>query len=283
MWDLVYSKNQLRAYSAAALGTELWTSAQASGNRDQVGTVEKFTTPIVADGHVLVGTASALVVYGLSSVAPAIISSAPPANGGAGVNYSFNYTATGFPIPTFSVTAGALPTGLTLTSAGALSGTPSAPGAYTGTVTASNGVSPVATQNFSIVISNTYTFWATSQEGLTGNQALQTAVVSPDGITNLMKYALGLNPFVTYNPGNPNLPVVRVQDFSGTKYLTLTFTGVATDVTYTVQASSDLTGAWSNVYTYNGVPAPGTVVVQDTQPIPTTNPTKRFMRLQVSP
>jgi len=131
-------------------------------------------------------------------------------------------------------------------------------------------------------LGNTYSSWVI-QEGLTGANALQTAIVSSDRLTNLFKYATGLNPFVTYSPGNPALPMVQVKNFSGTNYLTLTFTGVATDVTYTVQASSDLTGAWSIIYTSTPGVAPGTITVQDTQPIPTSSPTKRFMRLQVSP
>jgi len=72
-----------------------------------------------------------------------------------GTAYSFSYTATGYPAPTFAVTAGVLPNGLTLSSAGVISGTPTASTGtfiYTGTVTASNGTSPNATQNFSITM-----------------------------------------------------------------------------------------------------------------------------------
>ena len=158
-----------------------------------------------------------------------------------------------------------------------ISGTPTIPGLYTGSVQATNGVSPVATQNFSITVYGTYAYWV-SEYGLTGNQALQTAIVSHDGITNLTKYALGMNPFTTYNPGNTSLPVVKIEDIGGTNYLTLTFTGVATDVTYTVQATSGLSAGWTTIQTFpsGGTPA-GTVTVQDTQSI-TASP-KRFMRL----
>jgi len=212
---------------------------------------------------------------------PAITSSAPTAAATAGVTYNFSYTATGSPVPTFSVSAGSLPPGLTLTSAGVLSGIPNAPGSYSGTVTAQNGVNPVATQNFAITVANTYNFWATTQEGLTGANALQTAVVSPDGLANLFKYALGLNPFVTYNPGSTGLPVVAIKNISGTNYLTLAFTGVATDVTYTVQATSDLV-TWSNIYSSTAGVAPGTITVQDTQAITTPPPSKRMLRLVVT-
>jgi hypothetical protein len=116
---------------------------------------------------------------------------------------------------------------------------------------------------------------------LTGANALQTAIVSPDGLTNLYKDALGLNPFVTYNPGSSSLPVVRVQNISGTNYLTLTFAGVATDVTYAVQATSDLVN-WSNIYTSTAGVAPGTITVQDTQAITTPPAAKRMLRLVIS-
>ena len=65
---------QLRAYSADNLGTEIWTSALAPNNRDQLGTPAKFVTPTVADGRVIVGTTGSVVVYGPP---------APPAGGPA--------------------------------------------------------------------------------------------------------------------------------------------------------------------------------------------------------
>ncbi len=69
-WVLDRGSSELKAYSAANLATELWTSASAAGNRDQIpGTVTKFATPTVVAGQVLVGTTGAgaagfLAVYG---------------------------------------------------------------------------------------------------------------------------------------------------------------------------------------------------------------------------
>jgi fibronectin type 3 domain-containing protein len=65
VWDLDRSSNQLRVYDATNYGTELYTSAQAANNRDQLGSVVKFTVPLVANGTVYVGTANSLVFYGL--------------------------------------------------------------------------------------------------------------------------------------------------------------------------------------------------------------------------
>lgn len=54
----------LHAYDAADLTRELYDSNQAGG-RDQFGAGNKFITPTVADGRVLVGTQNALAVFGL--------------------------------------------------------------------------------------------------------------------------------------------------------------------------------------------------------------------------
>ena len=60
--------------------------------------------------------------------------------------------ASGTPASTFSVTAGALPPGLTLSAAGVLSGTPTTAGTYGFTVTAANGFLPNASVAFSLTI-----------------------------------------------------------------------------------------------------------------------------------
>jgi hypothetical protein len=54
----------LFAYDASDLGTELWDSAQASGNRDQAGESVKFIVPTVANAKVYLGTRTELDVYG---------------------------------------------------------------------------------------------------------------------------------------------------------------------------------------------------------------------------
>jgi hypothetical protein len=131
---------------------------------------------------------------------------------------------------------------------------------------------------------NVYSFW-TSVEGLSGATAQQSTVLESDGLTNLLKYACGLNPALNYSSGATGVPSVQVQNSSGTGYLTLTFNGVATDVTYTVQATNDPSlpsNLWTTVYTFpsGGATPPGMVTVQDTQAITAT--TSRYMRLQVT-
>jgi NPCBM/NEW2 domain/Fibronectin type III domain/Dockerin type I domain len=63
VWQVEKGTNQLRAYSAANVGTELYTTGQNSA-RDALGSVVKFSVPIADNGHVYVGTSNSLVVYG---------------------------------------------------------------------------------------------------------------------------------------------------------------------------------------------------------------------------
>ena len=92
-----------------------------------------------------------------SSVAPGVppaFTSAPPPNGVFGVVYTHTVAASGIPVPSYSLTGGALPAGLTLNSVtGQISGTPSAAtNALSAVISADNGVGVAATQSFSITI-----------------------------------------------------------------------------------------------------------------------------------
>jgi hypothetical protein len=70
VWVMDRSANQIHAYDANTLATELWNSGQKPGGGDNLGAVVKFAVPTVANGEVYVGTTNSLVVYGLT----------PPAN-----------------------------------------------------------------------------------------------------------------------------------------------------------------------------------------------------------
>lgn len=75
------------------------------------------------------------------------------AGGVAGSSYSITLTQTGaLGTPSFAVTAGALPPGLTLSSSGTISGTPTATGTFNFTATASDASGCSGSQTYSITI-----------------------------------------------------------------------------------------------------------------------------------
>ena len=71
----------------------------------------------------------------LAPAAWGAITGTPPDTGTVGTAYSYTFTASGIPAPTFAVSSGSLPAGLNLNSFGVLSGTPTSPGTSTFIVT----------------------------------------------------------------------------------------------------------------------------------------------------
>ena len=63
--------------------------------------------------------------------------SSPPA-ATTGSAYSYTFVADGYPVPTYALASGTLPSGLTLSSSGVLSGTPTPSGSATFAITATN-------------------------------------------------------------------------------------------------------------------------------------------------
>jgi hypothetical protein len=99
-------------------------------------------------------------VYAINNATLFAVGSAPPqfVNGPAtpstdiNTSYSFTYWSSGLPAPTFAVTSGKLPDGLTLDpNSGTISGTSTKTGTFSGVVTATNS-SGSATQSFSITV-----------------------------------------------------------------------------------------------------------------------------------
>jgi hypothetical protein len=84
-----------------------------------------------------------------------VISSAAPPDGRVDVVYDFDLEASGYPVPTFTVSSGLLPPGVTL-SGGTLAGTPTTPGTYDFTITATNGVAPADDEDYTVVIAPAY-------------------------------------------------------------------------------------------------------------------------------
>lgn len=149
-------------------------------------------------------------------------------------------------------------------------------------VTAQDGATTTA---YTIAVNNTpYGVWQgsvfTNPSDLANpNVSGLTATPAHDGVTNLMKYALAIAPMASATNSLPNAS-------TGGGYLNLIYrqNKQATDVTYTVQASSSLSAnSWSPATTVLAQEDLGTywlVIMRDN--VPSAGNPHRFMRLQVS-
>jgi autotransporter-associated beta strand protein len=117
--------------------------------------------------------------------------------------------------------------------------------------------------------------WRQTYFSITGNtgNAADGFDFDNDGIPNLLEYATGSNPTIAS-------PAPTVLDRNVGGFLTITFNSIAdATITYTVEGSSDLTGAWSTVFTATGATlGAGPQTIADT----TLPGTRRFLRLKVS-
>lgn len=140
------------------------------------------------------------------------------------------------------------------------------------------------------LLSTPYQIWQqgnfTSAELTNSAISGDTADPDGDGVPNLMEYAFGLNPKIANSSGRP---VASVQHLGGTNYLTVAYNQVLynTDISYTVQVSSDLI-TWNSGPGFTAPVGPPvdngdgteTWIVQDT--IPSNSVTARFIRLKIT-
>ena len=129
--------------------------------------ISTFNTSVEVDADGTCGGALPTVTTPVSASFTINLNSAPTITSAASTTFTagslgtFNVTASGSPASTFAVTAGTLPAGINLSSAGVLSGTATATGVSTFTITATNGVAPAGTQSFTLTVvggSQTITF-----------------------------------------------------------------------------------------------------------------------------
>lgn len=193
-------------------GLSLWHFNKATGNWDQIST-----------GSVLPGAPQCGVVTSLSPFAllePITKNQAPTISSGSSATFqtgaagSFSVTTTGSPTPAISA-SGSLPGGVNFTDNGdgtaALGGMPGAGtgGTYPVTITATNGVSPDATQSFvltvnqapAIVSANSATFTVGTLGAFT---VTATGFPAPTlSATGAMPGGVGFNPATGSLSGTP--------------------------------------------------------------------------------
>jgi hypothetical protein len=123
--------------------------------------------------------------------------------------------------------------------------------------------------------------WRYNNWGTTNNVgvAADTANPSGDGIANLMKYALGLNPLVFVTGGLPTCSLSN-----GVIYYNFTRLLSATDITYQVIIVSDLqTGVWAEFWNSATNPYPSLAPsITQSVAIPTINQPAQFFRLGIT-
>ena len=120
--------------------------------------------------------------------------------------------------------------------------------------------------------------WRYQYFGMTdnGGNAADTANPAGDGLNNLTKYALGLDPTM------PEVNPATADTSTGYLRLTVPKNANATDLTYRVQVTSDLTDptSWTTDGTTIDQNTATTLQVQDNTPVSGT--AMRFIRLQIS-
>ncbi|MEY3481103.1 MAG: hypothetical protein RIQ71_1878 [Verrucomicrobiota bacterium] len=151
-----------------------------------------------------------------------------------------------------------------------------APAAATNSVTLSGGGDINSTNNTAQSVASINIALAPDS-----GAASDSNVATGDGLPNLLKYALGLNPTnaatAAEKPSLQNFPPLAIK-FRRAKE--------ASDVTIKVEAADSTTTTWTNIWTsatnvYGGGTNPSEVViVQD--PVPETNSLQRYLRLKVT-
>ncbi len=177
-----------------------------------------------------------------AAVAP-VITSADHATFAKGSAGSFTVTTTGFPAATITKTSGSLPSGVTLTNNGngtaTIAGTPSASGAFTITITASNGVPPSATQTFTLKVTAAPVFTSANHASFVAQVSGQSFTVTTSGYpaATITKTSGSLPSGMTFtNNGNGTATIAGTPSASAAGSYTLKFkasNGISPDATQT--------------------------------------------------
>jgi len=122
----------------------VWDEGQTNAANKKGNTIEETLADLVAD--------LAQDGFAKESATPVSITTSSLAGGVVGTSYSQTLAATGGTSPYTWTSAGALPGGLNLSSAGVISGEPTSAGTYTFTVKATDSATPKASASASLTI-----------------------------------------------------------------------------------------------------------------------------------
>ena len=253
-FTVVASGNPASTFSetgALPSGVTLSTGGLLSGT-PAAGTGGTYTITITAAN----GTTNATQIFTLTVDQAPSITSTNSATFTAGTAGSFTATATGFPSPSFTET-GALPSGVTLSTGGLLAGTPAAGsgGTYTITITASNGVSPNATQIFTLTVNQAPVFTSAASTTFTAGMAGSFTVTASGNPAATFSETGALPSGVTLSAGGL-LSGTPAAGSGGTYIITITAANGATSTqnfTMTVDQAPRITSANSTTFTAGAV------------------------------
>ena len=278
-------------------GAANWTNF-ATETANTGGGVKTYTGNLTGRYVRMFGTTRTLSTYGYSLYdfevigQSGVVAGMPSVNSAAtatattGTAFSYQITATNSPT---AYNATGLPTGLSVnTGTGLISGTPTQAGSYNATVSATNATG-TGSLTLAVTVQTPFAAWQGTYftpADVSAGLSAPNATPAGDGITNLMKYALNLNPKVN---GSASLPTESITSTGGSRYLTLTYTKVvaATDIMYLVEVSGDMQ-TWSSgsgaTATVSSTTSPDgktqAVVVRDLTAQSSAG--KRFIRLKVT-
>ena len=244
-------------------------------------------TAVVTDNQGQTATSSVVQVTVTGTYQPALsIVTASLPTGVVGMAYNQGLTACGgTPGYTWSIISNGLPVGLGLVpGSGAITGTPAIAVTTSFTARVTDAAGSNACRVFSISAQSAYNYWCIQSLGTT-NVAVGGPLETPahDGIANLMKYALGLDPLT---PGYQNHFSCGVTNQSGQSLFALTYTcpyPAPMGITYAFDAADDVrANTWTNttitVHTNINGDGTATITVHDNA----VGNLNRFMRLLVT-
>ena len=197
------------------------------------------------------GTASnnwSLAEYGTPPPPPTITTGTLPA-GQVRAVYNQTLAATGGVTPySWSLVSGALPSGLTLISAGVISGTPTSSGTSSFTLRVTGNDSAASTATFSLaILPLSYASWQASQftpSEIASGLAELAADSDKDGLSNLLEYGFGGNS----KSGDMASIAPAVGLAANRLQVSFLCDANCTDIDYTVQASDTLvSGSWTDI------------------------------------
>ncbi|OYD66693.1 putative Ig domain-containing protein [Rhodococcus sp. OK302] len=249
------------------------------------------TTAPAGSGYTAIaaGLSHSLALKPPAPAAPAFVDAGPvTVNGIAGTELTHTFAVTGIPTPT--VTATGLPTGLTLSPAGVLTGTPTTTGTFPVTVTADNGVGNPAALTVTLTVAaapaapvftdagpvtlNAVVGTALSREfTVTGNPTPTVTVIDPSKLPTGMTFTNGALSGTPTTAGTYTFTLEAANGIGTPTTLTVTLTVAAAPAapaftdTAPVALDAVVGTALTREFTVTGNPTP-TVTVVDPAKLP---------------